>query len=71
MVPIISHTNWARFLKNGPFGNLKTPRAAKTIGGGFSSVTMAGGARPSVKMAKASLDDEVGSDLSMATSGAG
>ena len=42
-----------------------------TIGGGFSSVTMAGGARPSVKMAKASLDDEVGSDSSMATSGAG
>ena len=42
-----------------------------TIGGCVLSVKMAGGVRPSVKMAKAALNDEVGSDSSTMTSGAG
>ena len=42
-----------------------------TIGGCVLSAMMAGGVQPSVNMAKAALDDEVGSDSSTMTSGAG
>ena len=42
-----------------------------TIGGCVLSAMMAGGVRPSVKMAKAGLDDEVGRESSTMTSGAG
>ena len=41
------------------------------IGGCVLSAMMAGGVRPLVKMSKAALDDEVGSDSSTMTSGAG